>query len=119
MFQNLRAAAHFSKPRLLVLVPMALAALVLPAGGLAGVPPLLVPAGEPAVTGSVSSLWNNCTSVHTRYRHGVGRLNARDHTRSGTPGVTTFKRSTRLYNPAMRYNRDLDRDRDGVACEKR
>jgi hypothetical protein len=49
----------------------------------------------------------------------VGRLHARDHTRSGTPGVTTFKRSTRLYNTAMRYNSDLDRDRDGVACEKR
>jgi len=73
----------------------------------------------PAVTGAVSSLWTNCTKVHTRYPHGVGRLNARDHTRSGTPGVTTFKRSTRLYNTAMTYNRDLDRDRDGVACEKR
>ena len=118
MFQNLRAAGRSSKRRSLVLVPMALAALVLPAGGLAAAP-VLVPVGQPAVTGSVSSLWNNCTSVHTRYRHGVGRLNARDRTRSGTPGVTTFKRSTRLYNTAMRYNRDLDRDRDGVACEKR
>jgi Excalibur calcium-binding domain len=28
-------------------------------------------------------------------------------------------RNTRLYNVAMSYNRDLDRDRDGVACEKR
>jgi hypothetical protein len=118
MFQNLRAAARFSKPRLLVLVPMALAALVLPAGGVAAAHGL-VPAGQPAVTGAVSSLWTNCTKVHTRYPHGVGRLNARDHTRSGTPGVTTFKRSTRLYNTAMSYNSDLDRDRDGVACEKR
>ena len=117
MFQNHRAAGRLSKPRLLVLVPMALAALVLPAGGLAAA--ALVPAGQPAVMGAVSSLWNNCTTVHTRYPHGVGRLNARDHTRSGTPGVTTFKRSTRLYNTAMSYNRDLDRDRDGVACEKR
>jgi hypothetical protein len=118
MFQNLRAAARrFSKPRLLVLVPIALATLVLPAGGLAAAPVVVV--GHPAVTGAASSLWNNCTTVHTRYAHGVGRLNARDHTRSGTPGVTTFKRSTRLYNTAMRYNSDLDRDRDGVACEKR
>ena len=118
MFQNLRGAARFSKPRLLVLVPLALAAFVLPAGGLAAAP-VFVSAGQPAATGAVSSLWNNCTSVHTKYPHGVGRLNARDHTRSGTPGVTTFKRSTRLYNTAMRYNSDLDRDRDGVACEKR
>jgi hypothetical protein len=113
MFQNLPAAGRFSKPRLLV--PMALAALVLPAGGLAAAP-RLVSVGQPLTT---SSLWINCTKVHTRYPHGVGRLNARDHTRSGTPGVTTFKRSTRLYNTAMRYNSDLDRDRDGVACEKR
>jgi hypothetical protein len=32
-------------------------------------------------------------------------------------------RSTRLYNIAMSYNRErgynLDRDRDGIACEKR
>jgi hypothetical protein len=113
MFQNLPAAGRFLKPRLLV--PMALAALVLPAGGLAAAPGL-VSVGKPLTT---SSLWINCTKVHTRYSHGVGRLNARDHTRSGTPGVTTFKRSTRLYNTAMRYNSDLDRDRDGVACEKR
>jgi hypothetical protein len=117
MFQNLRSAGRFSKPRLLVL-PMALAAFVLPAGALAAAP-VLAPVGQPAVTGAVSSIWTNCTSVHTRYAHGVGRLNARDHTRSGIGGVTTFTRSTRLYNTAMRYNSDLDRDRDGVACEKR
>jgi hypothetical protein len=117
MFQILRAAARFSKPRLLVLVPMALAALVLPAGGLAAAPSF-IPVGQPAAAGKVSSIWKNCTSVHTRYAHGVGRLNARDHTRSGTGGVTTFKRSTRLYNSAMRYNSGLDGDKDGVACEK-
>jgi hypothetical protein len=55
--------------------------------------------------------------VHTKYRHGVGRSNARDHT-TGT-SVTTFYRSTRLYNLATRYNNDLDRDGDGIACEKR
>jgi hypothetical protein len=71
----------------------------------------------PAATGSVSSLWENCTSVHTRYPHGVGRSNAHDRTRSGTNPVTNFKRSTRLYNAAMRANSDLDRDGDGVACE--
>ena len=117
MFQNLRTAARFSKPRLLVLAPMALVALVLPTGGLAAAP-ALGSVGQPAAPGAVSSIWKNCTSVHTRYAHGVGRLNARDHTRSGTGGVTTFKRSTGLYNAAMRYNSGLDGDKDGVACEK-
>jgi hypothetical protein len=32
--------------------------------------------------------------------------------------VTNFRRSTRLYNIAMRWNRGLDRDKDGIACEK-
>jgi hypothetical protein len=41
---------------------------------------------------------------------------ASDHT-SGTP-VTNFKRSTKLYKLAMSYNRGLDRDKDGIACEK-
>jgi Excalibur calcium-binding domain len=29
-----------------------------------------------------------------------------------------LKRSTKLYKLAMSYNRGLDRDKDGVACEK-
>jgi hypothetical protein len=70
-----------------------------------------------AATGAVPSLWKNCTNVHKRYPHGVGKLRARDGT-TGTP-VTTFKRSTRLYNIAIKYHKDLDRDRDGIACEKR
>jgi Excalibur calcium-binding domain len=73
----------------------------------------------PAATGAaaIPYLWQNCTHVHTKYRHGVGKVGAHDRT-TGTP-VTTFYRSTRLYNIAMHYNRDLDRDRDGIACEKR
>jgi excalibur calcium-binding domain-containing protein len=31
--------------------------------------------------------------------------------------VTNFKRNTRLYNVAMSYNKGLDRDKDGIACE--
>jgi len=33
--------------------------------------------------------------------------------------VTTWKRNTAVYNKAMKVNRDLDRDRDGIACEKK
>jgi hypothetical protein len=46
----------------------------------------------------------------------VGRVGARDRT-SGMP-VTTFRRSNVLYRTALRYNRGLDRDKDGIACEK-
>jgi Excalibur calcium-binding domain len=61
--------------------------------------------------------WKNCTIVNKRFPHGVGKLRAHDKT-SGVP-VTNFKRSTSLYLLAMHYNRGLDRDKDGIACEKR
>ncbi|GAB2484268.1 excalibur calcium-binding domain-containing protein [Jatrophihabitans fulvus] len=55
----------------------------------------------------------NCTAMHKVYPHGVGKVGARDRT-SGKP-VTTFKRSNTLYAA----NKKSDRDKDGVACEKR
>jgi hypothetical protein len=61
-------------------------------------------------------LFKNCTNLNKRYPHGVGKVGARDRT-SGDP-VTNFKRSNRLYRLAMSYNRGLDRDKDGIACEK-
>jgi hypothetical protein len=65
---------------------------------------------------AIPPLYKNCTNLNKKYPHGLGKLRARDRT-SGTP-VTNFKRSTRLYNLAMSYNRGLDRDKDGIACEK-
>jgi hypothetical protein len=74
---------------------------------------------SPTADAAMPRLYKNCTNYNKRYPHGVGRLRARDRTRGGTPPVTTFRRSTRIYNIAMSYNRGLDRDKDGVACEKR
>jgi Excalibur calcium-binding domain len=67
---------------------------------------------------SGSAWWTNCTQVHKRYPHGVGKRRAHDHTRSGTNPVTNFKRSTALYLYAVGHNSRLDADHDGVACEK-
>ncbi|MGI9157632.1 MAG: excalibur calcium-binding domain-containing protein [Marmoricola sp.] len=57
--------------------------------------------------------FKNCTALNHTYVHGVGRSGAHDKT-SGKP-VTTFKHSTALYNA----NKKSDRDKDGIACEKR
>ena len=65
---------------------------------------------------TIPARWKNCKAVNARYPHGVGKRFAHDHT-SGVP-VTNFKRSTALYLTAMHYNRGLDRDKDGIACEK-
>jgi hypothetical protein len=78
---------------------------------------LAMPAGTAlARFDAAPRLYKNCTNLNKKYPHGLGRVGARDHT-SGTP-VTNFKRSTKLYKLAMSYNRGLDRDKDGIACEK-
>jgi hypothetical protein len=64
----------------------------------------------------IPRLYKNCTNLNKRYPHGLGKRLARDKT-SGDP-VRNFYRSTRLYLVAMSHNRGLDRDKDGIACEK-
>lgn len=86
-----------------------LSALALSIGLATAATALAVPA-EAHDTG----IHDNCTNFNRTYPHGVGRVGARD--RGGD--VTTFKRSNRLYNTAERHNSDLDRDNDGIACEK-
>lgn len=71
----------------------------------------------PADASGATGIYRNCTALHTRYTHGLGRNGAHDHT-SGTP-VRSFYRSTKRYNVAMSHNRRLDADKDGIACEQR
>jgi hypothetical protein len=73
----------------------------------------LLGVGTAAPSHAATSSYKNCTALNKVYPHGVGRVGARDKT-SGTP-VTNFKVSNSLY----RANSGRDRDRDGVACEKR
>jgi hypothetical protein len=73
-------------------------------------------ASTSAAGSTIPPQWKNCTNVNAKYPHGVGRAGARDHT-SGDP-VTNFKRSTAVYKTAVGYNKGLDRDKDGIACEK-
>ena len=72
--------------------------------------------GAGTARATIPALYKNCTNLNHKYPHGIGRLTARDHT-SGDP-VRTFKRSNRLYAVAMSYNKRLDADKDGIACEK-
>ncbi len=62
----------------------------------------------------IPSPWKNCTDVNRVYPHGVGRAGAHD--QGGD--VVTFVESSSLYATAIGYNRGLDRDHDGIACEK-
>jgi len=71
-----------------------------------------------AAEAAMPLLYKNCTNFNKKYPHGVGKRLARDRTTSGDT-VTNFKRSTLIYNTAMRWNRGLDCDKDGVACERK
>jgi Excalibur calcium-binding domain len=73
-------------------------------------------ASASAATTTMPLLFKNCTHLNAKYHHGVGKYGAHDKT-TGVP-VTNFFHSTLLYNKAMRYNRGLDRDKDGIACEQ-
>ena len=64
------------------------------------------------------ALYRSCAAYNKKYPHGVGKPGAHDRTRSGAEPVTNFRRSTRLYRIAMAYDKGLDRDKDGIACEK-
>ena len=63
--------------------------------------------------------YKNCTALQKDFKHGVGKSGAKDKVKGKTKPVTTFKRSTTIYKAAVKYRADLDRDKDGVACEKR
>jgi Excalibur calcium-binding domain len=62
-----------------------------------------------------TGIHDNCTSLNKKWHHGVGRKGAHD--KGGT--VTNFYRNTKQYNLAVRHNGTLDRDHDGIACEKK
>jgi hypothetical protein len=57
----------------------------------------------------------NCTALLAKYPHGVGRPHARDHVSGTSRPITTFTRDAATYAK----NSGLDRDHDGIACEKR
>jgi hypothetical protein len=64
-------------------------------------------------TAAVPKWATNCAALNKLYPHGVGRVGAHDHT-TGSPPVTSFKRSNALYEIA----KGRDRDKDKIACEQ-
>lgn len=55
-----------------------------------------------------------CATLNITYKHGVGRAGAKDKVTGTTKSVTNFTVYTALYNT----NTHLDRDKDGISCEK-
>ncbi len=75
----------------------------------------------PSANAATAKHYPSCKALNKDYSHGVGRKGARDKT-SGER-VTNFTRNNKLYsyNDGAGTNpreHDLDRDNDGIACEK-
>ena len=102
------AAVAITGTMLPLAAPVALAAVPQVTAGVAGV--FLPQAAQ-------KYAFKNCTALNKVYAHGVGKSNAKDKT-SGKP-VTTFKKSTSLYKKVIGHRKGIDRDKDGIACEKR
>ena len=68
----------------------------------------------PTTPGPVLPRFHNCAELNAVYPHGVGRSGAVDRT-SGSQLVTTFLVDDALY---LAQPGTLDRDNDGIACEK-
>ncbi|EGD53840.1 excalibur calcium-binding domain-containing protein [Gordonia neofelifaecis] len=73
----------------------------------------VVPAAD-AVAAPVTK-YANCKALNAQYRHGVARPGAVDHVSGRSKPVRNFTVNRAVYN----RNAHLDRDRDGIACEKR
>ncbi|ALG83583.1 excalibur calcium-binding domain-containing protein [Gordonia phthalatica] len=73
----------------------------------------VVPVG--AVDAAPAARYANCKALNGKYRHGVARPGARDSVKGRAKPVRTFTVNRAVYQ----RNTHLDRDRDGVACEKR
>ena len=58
----------------------------------------------------------NCTALNKVFKHGVARKGAKDKVAGKTKPVTNFTVYTKMYDA---NKAKLDRDKDGVACEKR
>ncbi len=73
----------------------------------------LVLGGTAVAVPASAATYSNCSQLNQDYPHGVGQQGAVDST-SSTP-VTTFERDDAVYQD----NTARDRDKDGIACEKK
>ncbi|TBN57360.1 excalibur calcium-binding domain-containing protein [Glaciihabitans arcticus] len=65
--------------------------------------------------GAAGGTFANCTALNKKYPHGVGKKGAKDKVSGASKPVKTFTVSTSVYNK----NKKSDRDKDGIACEKK
>ncbi len=69
-----------------------------------------------APTATTAKVFPNCTAVNKVYKHGIAKNFKVIKKASGLTGRPFV--SAKLYAAVQRQSHPLDRDKDGVACEK-
>ncbi|GMA40966.1 hypothetical protein GCM10025883_30110 [Mobilicoccus caccae] len=79
--------------------------------------PLAAAPADAAPTSATAARYKNCAMLNRDYPNGVGKRGAKDKVsgRAKANPVRSFKVDSRLY---ASLPKTLDRDRDGIACEK-
>lgn len=80
----------------------------------------------PSQTDAASGIYKNCTTFNKTYSKGVAKssttknrvVNKKTNKVTYKPLSKGTKISAKIYKEAMKKNSDLDRDTDGIACEK-
>ena len=77
--------------------------------------------GPRTTAAPAAKAYPNCSKLNQDYPHGVGKPGAKDKT--STKPVTNFYRSAKVYKMndgrvKSKKQYDLDRDNDGIACER-
>ncbi|MEC2056100.1 excalibur calcium-binding domain-containing protein [Peribacillus psychrosaccharolyticus] len=80
----------------------------------------------PIQADAASGIYKNCTTFNKQYQKGVAKsANTKNKVISRKTNKVSYKAlskgtkiSSQIYKKAMKNNNDLDRDKDGIACER-
>ena len=93
--------------------------------GMAAIGALVAGVGVlPADAAPKPKSYTNCTALNKVYPHGVAKKGAKDKVKGKSKPVKNFTVNSTVYSyndgkAKRKGEKDLDRDNDGVACEKR
>ncbi|WP_110927513.1 excalibur calcium-binding domain-containing protein [Bacillus massiliglaciei] len=81
---------------------------------------------SPIQADAASGVYKNCTAFNKKYSKGVAKSSkTKNKVISKSTKKVSYKAlskgtkiSSSVYKTAMKYNKDLDRDKDGIACER-
>jgi len=97
------------------------AAAALAAAGLSLATSSVVPQGSalaPTTASAAVKTYKNCASLNKVYKHGVKKASSTKDVVRSNGKITKKPSSAKISSALYTANKKLDRDKDGIACEK-